>query len=130
MDNKYFRFGKSLACVQLVIELEKLPRKDSRKISTHIEEFCRGLNQLSSVDKFCRHRMGTMWLDQFTNHDLTIPKRLDFNYDTTLKNILKYRYRLWLEENNLLNKYELADRQEKNIRESLNAERWIAENIS
>ena len=130
IDNKYFIFGKSLASVQLAEALMTAPKNTSRKISTHIAEFCNGLNKLATLpDHASKRTMARLWMLDHVNHDLTIHNAPDFNYDTTMKNIIKYRYRLWLEQNGCLNKRELADRKIKNARESAKAEAWIAANL-
>ena len=129
-DNKYFTFGKSVASVQLAMALMSAPRGTSRKISTHINTFCQGLGSINHIpDVTHRRSMAHLWMMNSVNHLLEIDNAPDFNYDTTMKNVIKYRYRLWLEQNGCLNKRELADRKAKNAKESSKAEKWIAANL-
>ncbi len=130
MTGNYFTFGKSLASVQLAIALETADPKTFKKISTHLAEFSEGLNFLSSVkNDSMRCRMATMWMLNFFNHELTIHNAPDFSYDDSMKNIIKYRYRKWLETYGHYNKYELSRRQIINARCEAKAKEWIAQNI-
>lgn len=130
MTGKYFRFGKSLAAVQLVIALESAHPKTAKKISTHLSEFSEGLNFLSSIkNDSMRCRMAKMWMMNFFNHELIIHDAPDFSYDDSMKNIIKYRYRIWLETYGQYNKYEFSRRQIINARCEAKAKAWIAQNL-
>ena len=130
MSGKYFIFGKSLASVQLVVALETADKKTVRKISTHLCEFSEGLNYLATIkNDSIRCRMATMWMLNFFNHELIIHDAPKFSYDDSMKNIIKYRYRKWLEVYGHYNKYEFSRRQIINARCEAKAQAWIAKNL-
>lgn len=125
-----YRFGNSIASVQLAQRLENADRRTAKRIACHIQEFNEGLHALSSLP-FPKHRtrMAKLWLTNFINHELKIVNFSDFNLDDTMKNVIHYRYRLWLEHENILNKQQQADRIAKNAREAAKAEEWVKNNI-
>lgn len=127
IDNKYFQFGKSLASVQLMMALEDAPSGTRKKIITHIQTFCLGLNGIDHIPGVCGQRtMARLWMENCINHQLKFDNFPDFNFDSTMKNVIKYRYRLWLEGNDgCMNKRELLDRKRKNINQLAKAEAWI-----
>lgn len=131
MENKYFRFGKSLASVQLASELEKSYPKTNRKISRHIHQFCEGLNALAAIlDISQRRAFADLWFERHINHELLInDQNTTFNFDGTMKNVINYRYRLWLEINGGMNKKELNNRQSKTAEREQQAIDWINQNI-
>jgi len=131
MAINHFTFGKSLASVQLAAALSTCSSKTRRKVSSHISEFCYGLNSLALLpDTIHKCIFAKLWMEEYINHDLIISEpNISFDFDTTMKNVIKYRYRLWLESHNGYNKKELANRRIKNAVSEQKALDWIAQNL-
>lgn len=126
-----FTFGTSVASVQLAIALPRADKNTRRKVATHIQSFCRGLHSLEAIETSnSKIAFANIWLEKFINHNLKIVNLPDFNFDSTMKNVIKYRFRWWLETNEVLvDKRLIAERKAKNAKESANAKEWIKKNI-
>ena len=124
-----FMFGNSVACVKLAAALQDESSHLKRRVSNHIHEFNEGLNELSLVEPDrLKSRLGNLWIEDFITHDLNSIRK-NVYIDELMQNVLRYRYRLWLEKHRLINKQQLHDRSIKNERGRINAEKWVEQNI-
>lgn len=131
MTGHDFLFGNSIASILLARALPRADKNTRRKVATHIQSFCRGLHSLEAIEN-SNGKMGfaNMWLEKFINHNLKITNLPDFNIDTTMKNVLKYRFRVWVETAEAVtDKKALAERKKKNAKERAKAKEWIKKNI-
>lgn len=131
MSGHLFIFGNSIASILLAKALLRADKNTRRKVATHIQSFCRGLRSLEAIETpNSKMAFANMWLEKFINHNLKIVNLPDFNFDTTMKNVLKYRFRLWLEtEEVLVDKRLILERKVKNAKEVARAKEWIKNNI-
>jgi len=131
MTGNPFTFGNSIASILLARKLSRADKNTRRKVATHIQSFCRGLHSLKSIESpSIKMAFANMWLEKFINHNLKIVNLPDFNFDTTMKNVIKYRFRLWLEtEEIILDKRLIIERKIKNAKESARAKEWVKKNI-
>ena len=126
-----YTFGKSLASIQLALELQKADSKTRCKVSTHIQSFCAGLNSLEEIKSaHIRRSFANMWLENFINHNLEIKSPKHFNFDTTMKNVIHYRFRRWLEEHGeIVDKKQLVNLKDKNLKQNAKTEEWVKKNL-
>ena len=125
-----YTFGNSVASVMLAHDIDGIPSNIRRKVLTHVSEFNQGLNELSKIqDKTTKARLANLWVQDFLNHGLTTIVEYNDSLNDIMKNVISYRYRLWLEDAGFLNKQQLSDRKAKDFREMTKAKEWVKKNI-
>jgi len=97
-------FGTSEAAKTLARELNKHGVHNTRKkVVRTIDNFCRGLNALDEIPDFhIRMAMANMWMENHFANAKVGKHTSKYNLETTLKNVIKYRYRLWYEKQPML----------------------------
>ena len=125
-----FTFGNSIASVQLAQRLDTVDSYVSRRVSKHIHLFCAGLNALSDI-KNRQHKISfaQMWVEKYRNHDLNLPNLPDFSFDTTILNVIHYRFGLWLEKEEIFEGIQRDRLVAKHARQAAISAEWVKKNI-
>lgn len=97
-------FGTSEAARTLAQELNKHGVERTRqKVVTTMDTFCRGLNALDKIPDFhIRMALANVWMKQYFDNAKVGKHTSKYNLETTLKNVIKYRFRLWYEKQPML----------------------------
>lgn len=97
-------FGTSEAARFLARELNNhAVGRTRQKVVTTMDTFCRGLNALNEIPDFhIRMALANVWMKQYFDNATVGKHTSKYNLETTLKNVIKFRFRLWYEKQPML----------------------------
>lgn len=98
-------FGNSPAAKTLARELNTQTAHTStrKKVVRYVSSFCRGLNALNDIQDFhTRMALANVWLVHHFANAKVGKHTSKYNLESTLKNVIKYRYRMWHREQPIL----------------------------